>query len=330
MPPNTTTTTTPPQKVFITGATGYIGRVVTEFAIAAGHSVRGLSRSEAGDDLLHRLGATPVRGTLSDTTLLTEEAKHADMVLHLAFSHDWSKPYADLLALDITAVDALASALQDTDKPLVTTGGTLCVQPDPSGGETDETAPLPPYTPLPRHLAEERALAWVSKGVRISVLRLPQYVYGRETDHGFAADLIRLAVRDGEAAKIDDGEWCFSSVHVEDAARLYFLVARFAGPGEVFNGVSCMDVTYSALAGAISRVVGVDVVSRTREELEAKWGRFLVEFVLVRNRASGRKASERLGWCPAGPGILEEVEFGSYVPVVERFRRGRESVVGNE
>ncbi|KNG80387.1 hypothetical protein ANOM_011239 [Aspergillus nomiae NRRL 13137] len=328
MPPNTTHP--PPQNIFITGATGYIGRVVTEFALAAGHSVRALSRSEAGDTLLRSLGATPVRGTLSDTTILAEEARRADVVFHLAFSHDWSKPYTDLLALDITAVDALASALQNTNKPLVTTGGTLCVLPDPSGRETDETAPPPPYTPLPRHLAEERALAWAPKGVRISVLRLPQYVYGRQTDHGFAADLIRLAVRDGEAVVIDDGGWCFSCVHVEDAARLYFLVARFAGPGDVFNGVSCTDVTYSALAGAIGRVVGVDVVSRTREDMEARWGRFLVEFVLVRNRASGRKARERLGWCPAGPGILEEVEVGSYVPVVERFKRERGVLVGNE
>lgn len=310
-----------PKKIFITGATGYIGRVVTEQAVQAGHTVRALSRRETGDELLKGLGATPVRGTLTDFPVLVREAQAADIILHLAFDHDWSKPYEQHLKLEKDAIDALAGALVGTDKPLVTTSGTAIVAPDPAGGETDETSPLPEKPIVPRHLAEEHTLAYAKQGVRVTAIRLPQYVYGRQTTHGFAAELIKLAAKSGESLYVGDGEYCASNIYVDDAASLYLLVAEHGKAGEVFNGTGNTDTTYKALAGAIGKVLAVPVKSISEEVAQAKWGPFLTTFVTVRNRASNRKAMERLGWKPVGPSLLEELESGSYVPVAEKFKK---------
>ncbi|KAF7585853.1 hypothetical protein BBP40_009975, partial [Aspergillus hancockii] len=162
-----------PQNIFITGATGYIGRVVTELAIKKGHTVHALSRRPEGDALLRDLGATPIRGTLTDFSILAHEAKQADIIFHLAYDHDWSKPYDEILKLEFGAIDALAGALTGTDKPLVTTSGTAVVAPDPNGGETDENSPLPEVPLLPRYRAEEYALAYAKRGVRVTAIRLP-------------------------------------------------------------------------------------------------------------------------------------------------------------
>ncbi|KAL4882533.1 hypothetical protein BJY04DRAFT_36778 [Aspergillus karnatakaensis] len=309
------------QKVFITGATGFIGRVVTEFAVKEGYAVRGLSRREEGDALLTSLSATPVRGTLEDTTLLAEESKNADIVLHLAFDHDFaSKPYQQLVDLDITAVSALAKGLEGSGKPLVVTHGTALVQADPSGEETDETTPLASGNFGARGVAEKHALSFVEKGVRVISIRLPQYVYGRGNTTGFAARLIQLAIKLGDAAYVGDGEYCFSDVYVDDAARLYLLAAKKAKAGDIFNGTGYTSNTYKALAGAIGELVKVSTSSITEEEALTLWGPFLAHFVGLRNRASNRKAVEQLGWKPVGPGLLREVEGGSYVSVAERFR----------
>ncbi|KAE8353842.1 NAD(P)-binding protein [Aspergillus coremiiformis] len=259
----------PSQKIFVTGATGYISRVVSEQAVQAGHSVRGLSRRPEGDELLPKLGSIPVRGTLTDFPILARESRTADMVFHLVFDHDWSQPYEQLLKLEPDALDAIARVLIGTNKPLVTTSGTLIVAPDPDGGETDETAPLLERPILPRHLAEEHALAYAARGVRVTANWLPQYVCGRETPHGFAAESIKLAARSGESAFVGDGEHYCSSVCVDDAARLYFPVAEGAGAGEVFNGTGNTDTTYRAMATAIGKTVGVPVAERLKKEIQS-------------------------------------------------------------
>ncbi|KAL3460412.1 hypothetical protein BJX64DRAFT_184178 [Aspergillus heterothallicus] len=313
------------QKVFITGATGFIGRVVTELAVKEGYTVRGLSRRDEGDALLKSLGATPVRGDLNNSDLLAEESKNADIVLHLAFDHDFSKPYTDLLALDMRAVSALAKGLEGTEKPLVVTNGTAGIQPDPNGGETDETAPIAEHSFANRQEAETHALKYVEKGVRIVSIRLPQYVYGRGNNAGFAAQLIKIAVNSGESVYIGDGEYCFSEVYVDDAAQLYLLAAKTAKAGEIFNGTGHTATTYKAMADAISEAVQVPTKSITEEEAAQRWGPFLAAFFGIRNRASNKKAVETLGWKPVGPGLLWEVRAGSYVPVAEQFRKEKAS-----
>ncbi|KAI9040778.1 NAD-dependent epimerase nscE [Aspergillus affinis] len=311
------------QKIFITGATGFIGRVVAEFAIKDGYNVRGLSRSEEGDVLLNSLGATPVRGDLTSLDVLTQESASADIIFHLAFDHDFTKPYDQILALDTAAVNALAAPLVGTNKPLITTGGTAMVAPDPNGNETDETSPPPPNPLIPRHLAEENALSWAQKGVRSISIRLPQYVYGRGTANGFAALLIKLAIQSNESVYLGDGEYCASSVHVDDAARLYFAAAARAKPGDIFNGTAKTDTTYKAIATAVGEAAKVPVRSITAEEATGRWGPFLAAFYSIANRASNRKAVEQLGWKPEGPGLLEEITQGSYLAVVEEFRKAQ-------
>ncbi|KAL5000344.1 hypothetical protein BDV10DRAFT_162528 [Aspergillus recurvatus] len=309
------------QKVFVTGATGFIGRMVTELAVKEGYSVRGLSRREEGDALLNSLGATPVRGDLKDAGLLTEESRNADIVLHLAFDHDFTKPYQQLVDTDIAAVTALAKGLEGTGKPLVVTNGTANVAPDPNGGETDEYAPLANHHLTNRDVAEKHALSFVDKGVRVVSIRLPQYVYGRGNTTGFAAQLIKLAIRSGESVYIGDGEYCFSDVYVDDAAQLYLLAAKHAKPGDIFNGTGHTSTTYKAMATAVSELVRVPARSITPDEAVARWGPFLAGFISVRNRASNRRAVEQLGWRPVGPGLLWEVRCGSYVAVAEKFKK---------
>ncbi|KAL4979014.1 hypothetical protein BDW66DRAFT_169258 [Aspergillus desertorum] len=309
------------QKVFITGATGFIGRLVTELAVKEGYSVRGLSRREEGDALLISLGATPVRGDLKNADLLTEESRNADIVLHLAFDHDFTKPYQQLVDTDIAAVTALAKGLEGTGKPLIVTNGTANAAPDPNGGETDENAPLASHHFTNRDVAEKHALSFVDKGVRIVSIRLPQYVYGRGNDTGFAAQLIKLAIRSGESVYIGDGEYCFSDVHVDDAAQLYLLAVKHAKPGDIFNGTGHTTTTYKAMATAVSELVGVPTRSITPDEAVARWGPFLAGFISIRNRSSNRRAVEQLGWRPVGPGLLWEVRNGSYVSVAEKFKK---------
>ncbi|KAL4957019.1 hypothetical protein BDW69DRAFT_157254 [Aspergillus filifer] len=307
-------------KVFVTGATGFIGRVVTEIAVKRGYSVRGLSRREEGDELLRSLGATPVRGDLHNADQLTKESRNADIVFHLAFDHDFSKPYQQLVNTDINAVSALAKGLEGTGKPLIVTNGTAGVEADPNGGETDESAPQAVHSFGNRDVAEKHALKFVDKGVKVVSIRLPQYVYGRGNATGFAAQLIKLAIKSGESVYIGDGQYHFSDVYVDDAAQLYFHAADKAKPGDIFNGTGHTTTTYKAMADAISHLVKVPTRSITKKEATERWGPFLTAFISITNRASSKKAVEQLGWKPVGPGLLWEVHTGSYVGVAERFK----------
>ncbi|RAK97439.1 NAD-dependent epimerase nscE [Aspergillus ibericus CBS 121593] len=308
--------------IFITGGTGYIGRVIIERALQKGYLVRALSRSASGDDFLTSLGAVPVRGTLETYDILNAEARNADIVLHLAFVHDFTKPLKELIPIDIKAVDAMAEALAGTGKALVVTSGTGLIQPDPEGKETDEESPVAPDGHFTvRREAETKALAWAEKGVRVSVIRLPQYVYGRRNRVWFASGWIKVAVKYGVAGYLGDGKHCFSQVHVDDAAELYLLAAEKAGAGEVFNGVAGTDTSYRQLAEAIGEVAGVPVRSVAREEATARWGPFLVAFASTGNRASGAKARRQLGWVVEMPSLLSEIREGSYRELVDVFRR---------
>lgn len=313
------------QTIFITGATGYIGRVVTELAIKDGYTVHGLSRSESGDALLTSLGATPIRGDLTTLDILTRESQSADMVFHLAFDHDFTKPYEQILAVDTAAVNALATPLVGTTKPLITTSGTSVVAAAPNGDETDESSPLALNPIIPRHLAESNALSWAGKGVRSISLRLPQYVYGRGTRTGFAALLLKLAIQSNESVYLGDGTYCTSSVYVDDAARLYLDAAAHGSAGDIFNGTGDTSTSYKALASAIGEAAGVPVRSMSVEEATSRWGPFLAGFLGIANRASNKRAVEELGWVPSGPGLLEEIQKGSYLGVVEEFRKANEA-----
>ncbi len=309
-------------RIFVTGATGYIGRVVTERALAEGHTVYGLSRSEEGDERLRTLGATPVRGELTSLDVLRQQSAQAEAVLHLAFIHDWGMDYGEIMRIDAVAVDALGQPLRGTEKALVTTSGTAMVDPDSAGGETTEDSPLSQTFILKDRIRSERhALRLSEDGVRVSAIRLPPYVYGRGGSY-FAPMLMQMAAKAGESVYVDDGSLRTSDVHVDDAATLFLLAARKAKAGDVFNGTGSTTVTLRELAEAIGAALQLPVRSVSREEAEARWGQFLTAFVQHENRASNRKAVQQLGWQPKGIDMLTDIRSGSYRELAEKLRQG--------
>jgi nucleoside-diphosphate-sugar epimerase len=309
-------------RIFVTGATGYIGRVVTERALAEGHAVYGLSRSEEGDARLKALGATAVRGELTSLDVLRQQSAKAEAVLHLAYIHDWAMDYEEVLRIDGAAVDALGERLRGTEKALVITSGTAVVEPDPAGGETAENSPLSETFVLKDRIRSERhALGLSDGGVRVSAIRLPPYVYGRGGSY-FAPLLMQMAAKAGESIYVDDGRLRTSDVHVDDAAELYLLAASKAKAGDVFNGTGSTTVTLRELAEAIGAALQVPVRSVSREEAEAIWGKFLTAFVQFENRASNRKAVQQLGWQPKGIDLLTDIRSGSYREMAEKLRQG--------
>lgn len=309
-------------RIFVTGATGYVGRVVTERALAEGHSVRGLSRNEEGDARLKALGATPVRGELSSLDVLRRESSEADAVLQLAYIHDWGMDYNEIMRIDAAAVNALGEPLRGTDKALVVTSGTAVVAPNPAGGETSEDSPLSETFVLKDRIKSERnALRLREDGVRVGAIRLPPYVYGRGGSH-FVPMLMQMAAKNGESIYVDDGSLRTSDVHVDDAAELYLLAAKKAKPGDVFNGTGSTSVTLRALAEAIGGALEVPVRSVSREDAQAKWGPFLTAFVQFEDRASNRKAVQQLGWKPKGIDMLTDIRSGSYRELAAKLRKG--------
>lgn len=309
-------------RIFVTGATGYIGRVVTERALAEGHAVYGLARSEEGDARLRALGATPVRGELSSLDVLRQESAQAEAVLHLAYIHDWGMDYEKILRIDAAAVNALGEPLRGTDKALVTTSGSTLAAADPDGGETTEDAPPTETSVLKDRIRSERhALRLSEDGVRVSAIRLPPYVYGRGGSY-FMPLLMQMAAKNGESIYVDDGRLRTSDVHVDDAAELFLLAAQKAKAGEVFNGTGSTNLTLRELAETIGAALELPVRSVSREEAEAKWGEFLTAFVQEPNRASNRKAVQQLGWQPKGIDMLTDIRSGSYRELAEKLRQG--------
>jgi len=309
-------------RLFVTGATGYIGSVVTERALAEGHTVHGLSRSEEKDAKLRALGATPVRGELTTLDVLRRESAQAEAVLHLAYIHDFGRDYEEILSIDGAAVDALAEPLRGTGKAFVITSGTAVVEPDPQGGETTEDSPLSETFVLRHRIRSERhALRLSEDGVRVSAIRLPPYVYGRGGSY-FMPMLIQRAAKVGESLYVDDGHLRVSDVHVDDAAELYLLAADQAKAGDIFNGTGSTTITLRELAETIGEALHLPVRSVSHDEAESHWGSFLTAFVQFENRASNRKAVQQLGWQPKGIDMLTDIRSGSYQQMVEKLRQG--------
>jgi nucleoside-diphosphate-sugar epimerase len=299
-------------RIFVTGATGYIGRVVTEQALAQGHTVYGLSRHEQGDALLKSLGATPVRGELTTFDVLSRESSAADMVLHLAYIHDFTMDHNEVLRIDAAAVDALAKPLFKTNKSLVITSGTLVIESDPAGNETNEDSPLSQTSVFKHRIrSEQHALRFAEEGVRVSAIRLPPYVYGRGGSF-FIPMLMDLAAKAGESIYVDEGRLRTTGVYVDDAADLYLLAGQKAKAGEAFNGTSTTTVTVRQLAEAISKVLQLPTRSVNHAEAEKIWGPFMTAVVQYENRPSNRKAIQQLGWQPKGIDMLTDISSGSY------------------
>jgi len=320
------------KRIFMTGATGYLGQVLTEFAIAEGYTVRGLSRTEANDSKLTQLGATPVRGDLETFDVLRSESAQADIVMHLAdalLGMGFDTPYDKVLAIDAAAVDAMVTGLKEASSPgsteqktLITTSGTMMAAPDPAGGETDEDAPVMLESPITRYKAWDHAKAVAEvAGVRALCVRLAPFVYGRG---GSGVKMfMEGAAAAGAATYVDGGSTRTTTVHVDDAARLYLLVAQKGRAGKAYNASAETNVTMRELQGGVAEVLGVPAVDLSKEDALAKMPPFLVNFLVTENRGSNKKAVSELGWRPTQPGIVEDIVKGSYVDVAKSLGKGK-------
>lgn len=306
-------------RIFMTGASGYLGSVITELAIAQGYTVHGLSRSETNDEKLVKLGAVPIRGDLQSLDVLRRESADAQVVIHLADVMTRNPDYNEGLRIDAAAVDAICETLLGTDKRLLVTSGSLVAAADPKGGETTETSPRWKEPIVDRYKAEDHALSWSKKGIHVMSIRLAPYVYGRG---GSGVRLfMKMAVANGQVIYIDDGEFKTSAVHVDDAARMYLLAAEKGGAGEVFNCTSSTDGTALQLAQAMGSILHIPVKSVKFDDALATYGQFLTRFLCAVNRASSAKAVKMLGWQPREKGILEEIKTGSYVSVAQELQQ---------
>ncbi|KAF7585222.1 hypothetical protein BBP40_011661 [Aspergillus hancockii] len=306
------------QNLFITGGSGFIGSVVIEQAIAAGHTVHALSRSETSDEKLTKLGAVPIRGDLTSLSVLREQSEAADAVIHLATAYVLGQgTYEDVRLVDIAAIDAIADGLAGSNKALIVTNGTLCVPADPSGGETTEETPTEVNPLNTRVKTEAHSLSLVHRGIRAMVVRIPPYTYGR----GGSGVAMFMGMAKGSMSCVDGGVNRVSSVYVDDAARLYLLAVAKGRAGDIFNAVASTTVTAKEVFGAIAEVLGVPLVDMSEEEAKGKIGPMFTFFLKIENRASGKKAREVLGWEPSGPGLVEEIVNGSYRAVAEGLRK---------
>jgi nucleoside-diphosphate-sugar epimerase len=295
-------------RVFVTGATGWIGSAVVPELLRTGHEVVGLARSDAGAAALGATGAEVLRGTLDDLEILRDAAGAADGVIHLAFKHDqaFSGDFAAAAAADLRAIETLGAALAGSGRPLVIASG---LAGHASGSVvTEEDAPDPGGPAGRRVLSERTALALAGSGVRAASLRLPPTVHG-EGDHGFLAALVGVARERGVSGYIDGAHW--PAVHRLDAARLFRAAVESAPAGSVLHAVAEEGVPLRDVAEAIGRGLGLPVAPVALEDAGAHFG-WLGAFLGINVHASSRRTRELLGWTPEHPGLLDDLNAGRY------------------
>lgn len=292
-------------KVFVTGASGWIGSATVDELLAGGHEVAGLVRSDAAASALEAKGATAVRGDLDDLGPMRRGAEDAEAVVHLANKHDWAHPEESNRA-ERAAVEALIEVLRGSDRPLALASGVAGLAQGRPGLESDRSPADGPDAP--RGGTENLALE--AEGVHAIALRFAPTVHG-VGDHGFIALIAAAARRTGVSAWVGDGEHAWSAVHRGDAARLVRLGIEGAPAGSVLHAVAEEGVPTRAIAEALGRSLDLPARSVDPADAVAHFG-FIGGFFGMDLRASSAATRELLGWTPTGPTLLEDIEAGGY------------------
>jgi nucleoside-diphosphate-sugar epimerase len=292
-------------RVFVTGATGFIGSALVRELIDAGHRVLGLARSDAGAQSLIAAGAQVHRGSLEDLESLRSGAAAADAVIHTAFIHDFSR-FAENCEADKRAIETLGAALEGSGRLLLVTSGLATVA--EGRVPTEEDAPLPPSPSYPR-ASEETAERLLKRGVRVSAVRLPQV--HDTVKQGLVSYVIAVAREKGVSAYVGDGFNRWAAVHVLDAARLYRLALEKQEAGARYHAVAEEGVPARNIAEAIGRGLKVPVVSKSPEEAASHFG-WLERFAGRDLTGSSVETQRRLGWHPTGPGLIADLDRMDY------------------
>ncbi|MEU0926411.1 SDR family oxidoreductase [Streptomyces malaysiensis] len=298
-------------RIFVTGASGWIGSALVPELIDAGHQVIGLARSDSSAAALTAAGAEVVRGTLDDLDVLGTATAAADGVIHLAFKHDiaFTGDYQGAAEADRRAVDTFADALAGTDRPFVLASGLVGLK----SGQVSTERDMPTVNGTPaslRSATATAALALASRGVRSSVVRLSPTCHG-EGDNGFMAHLVATARAKGVSGYLGDGDQRWPAVHRLDAARLFRLAVEKAPAGAVLHGVAEEGIALRDIAEVIGRHLDVPTAS-VAPEAAAEHFTWLSDFVALDSPASNALTRELLDWRPTHPGLLEDLDKGHY------------------
>ena len=303
-------------RVFVTGATGWIGSAVVNELVKNGHEVMGLSRSEIGAEALEAAGAKVQRGDLEDLESLRKGAAWSEGVIHCAFVHDFTD-FAKSCAIDRKAIETIGEVLAGKNYPFIISSGTAGGYP---GVEVTEDTVDGPPTPLAvRKQSEVLVLSLVSKGIKSSVLRLPPTVHG-DGDKGFIASLTSVAKNKGVSAYIDEGKSRWPAVHRLDAATLYRLVLEKAPGGERYLAVDDAAVPTKVIAEAIGKHLGVPIKSIPAAEAIEQLG-FVGMIFGYDCPANSTKTREKFGWVPKHNSLIEDLEEGHYFTNVAKVAK---------
>ena len=293
-------------RVFVTGATGFIGSAVVAELARAGHRVLGLARSDAAAERLIRDGADVHRGSLDHPASLAKGAEKVDGVIHLAYNHDFSQIPA-AADTDRRAIDAIGAALSGSGRPFVVACGMTFSTPGRLGTEEDAADP---HGRHPRTPNEALALAWASRGVRVSVVRLAPSVHG-DGDHGLVPILIEIARNKRASAYVRDGSNRWPAIHRLDAAALFRLALEKAPAGTRLHGAGEEGVPIREVAAVIGRRLNLPVVSKTHEEAVEHFG-WMAHFIAADMPASSARTRERFEWRPTEVTLIADLENGTY------------------